>query len=144
MILLSCSKHCSEESPALAASTPPVIVDNLSVVLYENCCLEKIILEATTPLRLPVETSKPTSEEKAHVRGVMDEFAAENLEVYHVFTSKFGKSKPRKHYISVCVCKEVIKFSVIYLFPVSEHTDSLSLSEFTVASGYLFRFHKMH
>ncbi|BBM96726.1 hypothetical protein MPTK1_1g00170 [Marchantia polymorpha subsp. ruderalis] len=81
---------CSEESPALAASTPPVIVDNLSVVLYENCCLEKIILEATTPLRLPVETSKPTSEEKAHVRGVMDEFAAENLEVYHVFTSKFG------------------------------------------------------
>ncbi|KAG6543129.1 hypothetical protein Mapa_015378 [Marchantia paleacea] len=81
---------CSEESPVLAASTPPIIVDNLSVVLYDNSCLEKIILEATTPLRLPVETSKPTSEEKAHVRRVLDEFAAENLEKYHVLTSKTG------------------------------------------------------
>ncbi|CAM6092942.1 unnamed protein product [Calypogeia fissa] len=80
---------CSEEMQFLSA-IEPVVVDNLSVVLYANCCLEKTITVATTPLAFPVDISRPIAEETSLVQDVLNEFAMENVKGYHSFTSKAG------------------------------------------------------
>ncbi|KAL2649486.1 hypothetical protein R1flu_017614 [Riccia fluitans] len=87
--LKTLKKICSEESPALA-SADPITVDNLSVAIYENRCMEKIITEVTVPLTLPISNSQPSDSEKAYVSGVVTEFANDNLENYHQLTSLEG------------------------------------------------------
>lgn len=115
--LLKLRKICTEESPTLAASAPN-IVDNLSVVLYANCCLEKTITVATTPLALPVDLSGPTMEDAGLVQEVLNEFAAENVETYHSFTSKAGNRSA--HYRNSKVGATLVHFLKIVPIGLAE------------------------
>ncbi|KAL3701435.1 hypothetical protein R1sor_019457 [Riccia sorocarpa] len=96
---------CSEESPALA-TTESITVDNLSIAIYENRRLEKIITEVTVPLTLPVNKSKPLESEKAYVRSVLTEFADSNLDNYHQMTSLPGHRSA--HYLQPVVEATVV------------------------------------
>ena len=60
-----------------------VIVDKLSVVVYQNCCLEKTLMFTEIPLQCPVNSSEPLLEEGLHIRSVLDEFADDNLCNYY-------------------------------------------------------------
>lgn len=60
-----------------------VFVDKLSVVVYQNCCLEKTLMFTEIPLQRPVNSSEPLLEEGLHIRSVLDEFADDNLCNYY-------------------------------------------------------------
>ncbi|KAJ7549805.1 hypothetical protein O6H91_07G070300 [Diphasiastrum complanatum] len=80
---------CSEESSSLVVS-PYVLLNNLSVVLYGNCCLEKNMLVTRIPLSYPADFTGPPLEESTYVAKVLNDFKAENLENYLAHFSEDG------------------------------------------------------
>lgn len=81
----------SEESLNLVATWPGAQVENLSVVVYHNCCLESTLVVTDIPLSLPVDPSDPSSEQKDCVSKVTAEFTTANLNSYFDFVSKEGE-----------------------------------------------------
>eukprot|EP00850_Spirogloea_muscicola_P002714 SM000010S04352 [mRNA] locus=s10:1079419:1087306:+ [translate_table: standard] len=80
-----------EENAALAAA-PPILVDKLSVVTYESCCLDRTLVVADVALALPVDPRPPTRAQQEAVRAVADEFAPANLDNYWFHASKDGET----------------------------------------------------
>ncbi|GJP34149.1 hypothetical protein CLOM_g18607, partial [Closterium sp. NIES-68] len=98
---------CSTMSFQLALS-PPVLVDTLSVVLYENCCLEKQLSATHIPLQHPIDPAPPSLEQRQYVRGVVDEFGVKNLAKYWLHASKDGNRS--SHYRKPKMGATVVRF----------------------------------
>ncbi|CAI7879251.1 unnamed protein product [Closterium sp. NIES-53] len=111
---------CSTMSFQLALA-PPVVVNTLSVVLYENCCLEKLIAATHIPLQHPVDPSPPSLEQRQYVRGVVDEFGSKNLAKYWLHASKDGNRS--SHYR-----KAKMGATVVHFLAPHEMTPYISLS----------------
>lgn len=69
----------------------PVNVDDLSVVLYANCCLDQTFMSTDITLKRPKHHKIPNPVELASVRAVIDEFRKENLDNYYFHASKDGE-----------------------------------------------------
>ncbi|CAI5966393.1 unnamed protein product [Closterium sp. NIES-64] len=107
---------CSTMSFQLALA-PPVVVDTLSVVLYENCCLEKLITATHIPLQHPVDPSPPSLEQRQYVRGVVDEFGSKNLAKYWLHASKDGNRS--SHYRKPKMGATVVHFLAPHEVPAA-------------------------
>eukprot|EP00850_Spirogloea_muscicola_P000291 SM000001S04693 [mRNA] locus=s1:1686160:1693987:+ [translate_table: standard] len=104
---LSSSCDLSEENAALAV-TPPILVDNLSVVTYESCCLDRTLVVADVALALPADPHPPTTAQQEAVRAVADEFAPANLDNYWFHASKDGNRS--QHYRAPKLGSTVVHF----------------------------------
>lgn len=80
---------CSEEDFMVPGE--PVDVEDLSVVLYANCCLDQTFMSTDIALKQPKHYKIPNPVELASVRAVIDEFRKENLNNYHFHASKDGE-----------------------------------------------------
>eukprot|EP00850_Spirogloea_muscicola_P019449 SM000190S04885 [mRNA] locus=s190:168772:176683:- [translate_table: standard] len=99
--------YCSEENAALAV-TPPILVDNLSVVTYESCCLDRTLVVADVALALPADPRPPTTAQQEAVRAVADEFAPAKLDNYWFHASKDGNRS--QHYRAPKLGSTVVHF----------------------------------
>lgn len=98
---------CSKMNFQLVYS-PPVHVNTVSVVMYENCCLEKQLVSTHIQLQQPEDTSPVSEEQKAHVRKVADEFSAKNVPNYWFHVSKDGELPSHSFSLS---CYTLVTFS---------------------------------
>lgn len=87
--LVQLRQICSEESCHLVKSLP-VPVDNLSLVVYTNRCLEEIFFSVNVPLQLPPDEAEPSASQVEFVQTVLKDFTANNLEDYYFHASKDG------------------------------------------------------
>lgn len=69
----------------------PVFVEDLSVVLYANCCLDQTFLSTDITLKRPKHYKIPNPVELASVRAVINEFRKDNLDNYYFYASKDGE-----------------------------------------------------
>lgn len=83
-------------------------MENLSVVVYHNCCLESTLVVTDIPLSLPVDPSDPSSEQKDCVSKVTAEFTTANLNSYFDFVSKEGNRS--SHYRNQRVGVSLVHF----------------------------------
>eukprot|EP01018_Ginkgo_biloba_P016589 Gb_26386 [translate_table: standard] len=105
--LVQLREICREESFSFTEEHA-VVVDNLSVVLYENCCLEKTFMVTEVSLKHPVDSSEPSPDEKLYARSVLDEFADANLSSYYLQVSTEGNRTT--HYRGSKVGSTIVHF----------------------------------
>lgn len=76
-----------------ACATQAILVDNLSTIVYETRCLERVISRHVMPLQLPTDLADAPAHEFERVQGVVAEAEDEN---YWFHASRDGNRE--KHY----------------------------------------------